>query len=423
MATRHDRSSEMTNSTRPLSGTTSNRLSWCWAVLVLVAAACGSTSESAGGSAEDRIETATTQAEPQAATTTQPVVQPEEVTDGPGFDDVTSTIESFVDRSDLDGAGFIVVDRNGGVLHEEYFGSFDAERVSMIASTSKMISAGVLLHAHDEGLLDLDAPIASFADWATGNPKITTAQLISNSSGLVPGNNEQPYPCQAILDTTLLGCGEAIMSTDADDASVAGPDTEFRYGGGQWQVAGAVAESVYGASWAELIEEIYVESCGVDSLGFASAGTLDGDFYSYPDWFDGDPTTLSESSNPLIEGGAYLNVPDFGTLLTMYLNGGSCGDQQVLSEAALDLMYTDRIGETYGGDAWSPDLGYGLGWWVQRSTGIVFNSGTWGALAWLDPDAGYGAYFVVENNKPSLEFAGGTLVPLLHEVVTGTGLR
>ena len=65
-----------------------------------------------------------------------------------------------MDEHGLNGAGIIIVARGQGVLHHEHFGEFDEDRVSLIASSTKMITAGVLLHLHDRGLLDIDAPVA-----------------------------------------------------------------------------------------------------------------------------------------------------------------------------------------------------------------------------------------------------------------------
>ena len=62
-----------------------------------------------------------------------------------------------------------------------------------------MITAGVLLHLADDGLLDIDAPVAEAVEWGAGNPDVTVAQLLSNSSGLVglliePGVPAVPVP-------------------------------------------------------------------------------------------------------------------------------------------------------------------------------------------------------------------------------------
>ncbi len=75
----------------------------------------------------------------------------------------------------------MIVKRDEGVIHHEHWGDFDEDRISLVASSSKMITAGVLPHLDDTGMLDIDAPVADAVDWGTGNPNITPAQLISNS--------------------------------------------------------------------------------------------------------------------------------------------------------------------------------------------------------------------------------------------------
>ena len=98
-----------------------------------------------------------------------------------------------------------------------------------------------------------------------GNPAITPAQLLSNSSGLVgllPEPAYAPYGCQFFVMGSLRDCARSIFNSSLDDVDVVAPDTEFRYGGAQWQVAGAVAEAAAGKPWSQLIEEIYVRPCG-----------------------------------------------------------------------------------------------------------------------------------------------------------------
>ena len=285
------------------------------------------------------------------------------------------------------------------MVHEQYWGAFGPDRVSLVASSSKMIVAGVLLALADDGLLDLDAPVADVAPWGSGNPTITPAQLVSNSSGLVglgPNPAYLPYVCQFLPAGTLQDCAASVFTTTADDGDVIAPDTQFRYGGAQWQVAGAVAEVASGRSWAELIEQTYVEPCGVDSLGFANHWTEFGLGFDYPDAFGGDPSTLTATDNPNIEGGAYVTAPDYAQLLLMLLRDGRCGDEQVLTPTAVDRMLTDRIGEVYGGS--DGDSGYGMGWFVDRTSGIRTDPGAFGAVAWIDADAGYGAYLVIEDS-------------------------
>ena len=270
------------------------------------------------------------------------------------FAGVDPVVQAFVDDRGLNGAGLVIVDADDGVILERYWGEFGPERSSLIASSSKMLVAGVLLSLQDEGLLDIDAPVADAVDWGSSNPQITPAQLLSNSSGLIglfPEPGYGPYVCQFLPSGTLQDCAESIFTSPDDDGAITGPDVAFNYGGAQWQVAGAVAEAVSGKSWAELIDETYVQPCGVDSLAFNNHFTQMGEGFNYPVEFNSDPSTLIDTDNPNLEGGAYITAPDYGQLLLMHLRNGLCGDEQVLSQEALDTMHADRIAAAYGGSA------------------------------------------------------------------------
>ena len=376
---------------------TTRRAATVGAVLGVVAVlALGCSSDDAGSS---RPATPSSNMSSTTAVAAEPAA-----TDQP-FTEVATAIDGFVTREGLNGAALVVVERNGGadgsgVVWQHYTGAFGPDRPSLIASSSKMLTAGVLLRLQDKGLIDLDAPVADAVPWGSSNPSLTVAQLLSNSSGLpglVDGPMYAPYLCQYLPTGTLTDCGRTIFTSTDDDALVVPPDTRFRYGGGQWQVAGAVAEAVSNKSWAELIDETYVEPCGVRSLAFnnhfAQITSPTGPF-SYPTEFDGDPSVLAPTDNPNMEGGAYVTPLDYAALLRMHLRGGRCGKTRVLSEAAVDQAHTDRIGEFgTGGD----DEGYGLGWWIDRDdTDRQQDGGAFGAEPWIDLDRGYAAFLVLE---------------------------
>lgn len=231
--------------------------------------------------------------------------------------------------------------------------------------------------------------------------------------GLFPEPTFGPYLCQFLPDGEIEACGKTVFETPDDDADVIEPDTEFRYGGAQWQVAGAVAETVSAKTWAELIDEIYVEPCDLESFGFNNHWAQIGSGFDYPlDEFNADPSVLVDTENPQIEGGAYSTAGDYAKLLLMHLRGGMCGDTQVLSQQALDTMHADRVESAYGGNA-GDTTGYGMGWWVDRQTGRITDAGAYGSVPWLDLDDGYGAYLVIEANSG----AGGALAALLEEPV------
>ena len=338
------------------------------------------------------------------------------------FDQVSQTIKNFVDRNQLNGAGFVVVDRDRGVIYHNHWGEFSPDRISLIASTSKVISAGVLVHLHDQGILNLEAPIGQVIDYAGRLGGITPVQLLSGSSGIPGLQPEDPlYICMFLPSSSLQRCAAEALSVAASDPRTVPPDTEFRYGGVQLQVAGAVAEVASGKQWADLVDEIYVQPCEMRSLGYLNPWIpLQAVSGKYPNW-SGDLSLLPPTDNPHIGGGGYITTGDYGKLLSMHLNNGMCGDYEVLSHAGVELMQLNRSGEVYG----SP-IGYGLGWWTQspnrygasanqetQSTVRLTDPGLYGSTAWLHPDDGFGAYLVVESTTS----VGQRLTKMLYPIV------
>lgn len=375
--------------------------------------------EEPSSTVQDATTTTTTTTEPPAPTpSTEPVSTGSPSRD---FSEVDAIVADFVAERGLNGAGLIVVDAEDGVVHEQYWGVWTPDRVSLVASSTKQITAGVLLHLQDRGLIDLDAPVADAVAWGSANPTITTAQLLSSRSGLVglfPDAGYVPYVCQFLPDDALQSCAETVFTSTADDADQVPPDTEFRYGGAQWQVAGGIAEAVSGSTWDELIDEIYVGPCELETLGYNNHFVPLQSGFDYPTQVDGDLSFLAPTDNPNMEGGAYINVRDYGALLQMHLDGGRCGDTQVLSAEALAQMYADGLapwgGSTYTGG------GYGMGWWIDRSTGRLTDPGAYGAVPWLDLDDGYGAYLVIElDSATGNELAGLLFDPVERAVLGG----
>jgi CubicO group peptidase (beta-lactamase class C family) len=311
-------------------------------------------------------------------------------------------IDSFVTAQGLAGAAAIVVDRERGMVHLKGYGSFSPDRLFLIASSSKILSAGVLMRLADQNLLDLDAPIGKVVSgmWGgDGKAALTIAQRLSNSSGMVGLLDEATYPpylCQFVPGGTLTSCARTIYQA-ADSDRIVPPDTRFRYGGGQWQMAGGVAEVVSGKSWAQLIREAYGEPCGATSLGFTNPFARAG--MGYPAFFMANVANLDVTDNPSIEGGAYVTATDYAKILLMHLRRGMCDGNRVLSEAAVARMEQDRIGPAYGGMTPDPTLaGYGFGWWVDRvNAGVVADPGAYGAVPWLDNRRGYGAFILLED--------------------------
>lgn len=318
------------------------------------------------------------------------------------FSAFDQAIEQYLVDNSLEGATAVVVHRDWGVVHEGGYGAFDADRISLIASSSKIVSVGILMRLADQGEIDIDGPVGAYLGaWNAGKPELTVAQMFSNSSGLTSLTDNPaygPYFCQYLEAGTLSECARTIYTAN-DVADRIPADTEFHYGGGQWQLAGGIAEVASGKTWNELFTETYVTPCGLEHSGYTNQ--FQTALLGYPTYFDGDIADLPATDNPSVEGGMYTNVQDYAELLLMHLRGGVCGDNRVLSESAVETMQTDRIGAVYDGDTGNPTFpGYGLGWWVSRDEpGLVQDAGAYGAVPWIDNERGYAAFLVIESSS------------------------
>jgi CubicO group peptidase (beta-lactamase class C family) len=335
-------------------------------------------------------------------------------------------VDAYVESKMLKGASAVVVHADYGQVHLQGYGEFDANRVYLIASTSKILSVGVMLRLADQGLVDFDEPVSTYlGEWGEFKTNITLAQMFSNSAGMVSLTDNPvylPYLCQyTTISGSLNDCAKTIYTAN-DTVDLKTPDTEFHYGGGQWQLAGGVGTFVSDKTWQELIDETYREPCAATSLGYtnqyqdATLSTLGLGAVAYPAFFSGDPKTLPVTDNPSVEGGAYVAAEDYGKLLLMHLRGGVCGSQRVLSKEAVARMREDRIGEAYDGKTTSDVLeGYGLGWWVDRKhPGVVVDPGAYGAVSYLDENRKYAVFIAVESGSGTELFE--TTKPTLDEI-------
>lgn len=329
--------------------------------------------------------------------------------EGYDFSAFDAEMIAFLDDTGLEGARAAIVHGELGILHVQTYGSHELDRITLLASASKILSAGVLMRLHEQGVLDVDAPVGPYIPEAWGEPRspdITLAQMVSNSSGLVGLADDPtylPYLCQYTNPFEIQDCAENIYTADdADDVSE--PDTVFRYGGGQWQLAGGIAEIVSGKDWDELIAETYREPCGIDRLGYTNhyqqfflEQGLDGGI-SYPTFINGALEDIPYSDNPNIEGGGYSDIESYAQILLMHLRGGACDNGRSLSEASVARMQEDRIAD-YGGSTGQATLaGYGLGWWIDRDTpGFYADPGAYGTFPWLDLERDIAVVIMLED--------------------------
>lgn len=231
-----------------------------------------------------------------------------------GLEAIDPLIEANLER--LGGGASIVLVQQGRVVFLKHYGDFDSSTVVPIASASKWVSASVIMALVDEGKLSLDDRVSQYIPSFTGDKSaITIRQLFSHTSGLPSDTGLGSNNCLSDRFTTLAACAEEIARLPL----VAGPGTEFRYGGASMQVGGRVAEIADGRSWDRIFEQRIARPLGMTTMSYGFLG-----------------------NNPLIGGGARSNLDDYLRFLTMIANDGVFEGQRLLSAAAIAEKQMDQ---------------------------------------------------------------------------------
>jgi autotransporter-associated beta strand protein len=298
------------------------------------------------------------------------------------FSPVTDPITQYLaSRPTIPGAGLLIADLEGDVIHEQYWGTYDRTTVVPIASASKWLSAGVIMSLVDQGTLDLDRPVgqtlSSFAGRPNGKADMTVRQMFSHTSGL-PGQTQWESSSTVTLQEAATGIGQFALMRSTPGAS-------FAYGGASMQVAGAVAEVIGSTGWADLFTTRIAGPLGMNATDYLGVGT---------------------AANPRIAGGIRSSVGDIAAYLRMIGNQGLFDGQRILSAEAVQVMLSDQTGGApvasvpSGIDAYR---GYGIGNWIERTSGsgqpVEFSSpGVFGTTPWINVEHGYYGVFLVDSS-------------------------
>ena len=309
----------------------------------------------------------------------------------PDFNEVDAAFQSFIDESLVfDGISYVVVDARG-TLHTGTFGDHSEDTVVMLASTSKVPAVMTLMALEEDPASDfsMSQPIGEVLPFDGVYADRTPEQLVSNTSG-IPGLRQLglygPHLCQFSFAESIEfeACGEVLLGVPLPDSHEAG--SIFDYGGSQWQLAGVTAAVSANATWNQLVDQYLATPCELEVFTF-------GNMWENLLLWDGTPSSLRGQSNPNIEGGAITNLADYAKLLQVHLNGGYCGETQILSEAALAEMREDR-----GGVVAEDPVPYGMGWWIDTNNpGVYDDPGAFGSVSFLDIERGFGGYVAIDD--------------------------
>lgn len=265
------------------------------------------------------------------------------------------------------GCGFIAI-KDGKTIYKKSYGNIKLGSRIEIASSSKWLSAAVILSIVDDGLISLNDSVSMYIDAFKGEKgKITIRQLLSHTAGLPITTL---YDQEGFIASTLK---KQVENIAGDVPLITDPGTTFYYGGVTFQIAGRIAEVVTGKDWETLFYERIADLCGMRNSDFGN------------------------SKNPGIAAGAVSSGNDYANFLKMILNKGKYRNIQVLSERSVNEMVsnqTDDLPIIYSPYKNAPgektEKRYGLGVWIDKidtltqKGEIVSSQGAFGFSPWID---------------------------------------
>lgn len=243
-------------------------------------------------------------------------------------------------------------------------GSSTLQTVYESASTSKLVSAVIILRLVELGYLNLtDRPQNYINSWPINSADplydMNLAQLLSFTSGL-----ETTPLCLNSSSLNFENCVNNIATRNVNNDIT--PGQSFYYAGTHLQVAGFMAYKAIGVtSWKEVFSQFKVQT----------------------DLFLNSIFDLPSTNNPRLAGGMHWSGEEYMDFLFALKNG------EILNPSSMALLltnYTTDITMTYSPvfDDLKEDWNYGFGLWHECESQI-FNCKTGGRVS--SPGA-YGAY-------------------------------
>lgn len=240
--------------------------------------------------------------------------------------------------------GFSVgISHKGQPVYLAGFGIADLEQQRLptgdtqyeIASISKMFTAVLILQLVEKGLLDLDAPVASYLSEYEGPLRTAPIRsLLNHTSGFRDG------PLSYTRTPTPIGLGRktsAIQERVTDPVLSRGeasfsPGYHFRYSNGGYLLLGLIIEKVTRKPFGDVVREQIFEKVG---MIHSTVGELDRRYATryYLRRESGDPVSVPTLEIPHDGSGSIISTPRELLAFQSALNDG-----RLLTAASLKLM-------------------------------------------------------------------------------------
>jgi serine-type D-Ala-D-Ala carboxypeptidase len=320
--------------------------------------------------------------------------------------------ESWVARGSLFALG-VVVARRGIVVLSEAYGPQTADpdsppltldSIFTLASITKPITTTALMILVDEGLVGLNRPVQEYIPEFVGEGKeeVMVHHLPTHTSGLsdAVANRHAERKKEAIAvppaEPTAHPEVHEHMFLRYDAPLWKPPGTQMSYCNIGIALMGEIVRRMSGQSLADFARERIFEPLGMKDTFYSVPASVRHRVVRRPMEYPASSLDSLEVQETPWVGAAFSSPRDMAVFGQMFLDGGSYGEVQVLSRAAVAAMTRNQIPGVraeYGKEVFT-EACWGLGWGIEgdkksggalRSPQSFSHGGSGGTFLWVDP--------------------------------------
>ncbi|HWA93646.1 MAG TPA: serine hydrolase domain-containing protein [Terracidiphilus sp.] len=285
----------------------------------------------------------------------------------------SGSIDDFIaaemPHSGAPGLAYAVVE--DGAVHAEARGNVrigSSRKVTpdtpfLLGSISKSFTAIAVMQLVEAGKVQLDTGISHYLDAFADRPSgaITIRQLLSHTSGYSTLQGNQTHAgLTGNTDGIALQAGRIAQWTPAHK-----PGIKWEYSNANYEILGALIETVSGMPYARYIETKILQPAGMEHSFVADGQSHDAMAVGHRPWFGSRRPLENTRTDPVTapQGGVIASVRDLARYLAIMMNGN---DDILSAKAKAEMMRPASAASPF----------YGFGWFIDTEKGTVFHSGS-----------------------------------------------
>ncbi len=350
-------------------------------------------------------------------------------------------VQSEIDKGNIPGAVTMII-HNGTVVHQGALGyknvstktPMKIDDLFYIQSMTKPIISSAFMMLYEEGYFKLDDPVSKYLpefknfrvvrsvndgpDAPTDSLKseMTITQLMSHSSGLTHGLNDNPVENR--FRKGYFKQSKTIQERVSNITKfplLAQPGTQWNYSAGP-DVLCVLIEKFSGMSVNEFLKTRIFDPLEMKSTGYNVPKSEQSKIVTLH--MKGNNGTISVAANqPPFENvtvwsgvnGLFSSAADYTTFCQMMMAGGTYKGKQYLSRKTVDLMTSNQTGDLFQ----LPGTQWGLGFAVvtdgpatktPASKGLFFWAGANNTHFFIDPKEKLIAIFMTQEGNFTLDY-------------------